>query len=122
MGHESALAEPRASRDTGGTGPTPPAGGCTAAYSVVGQWSGGFQASVKVTAGTTAITGWTVTWHYAGGQTVTQIWNATLTSSGSQVTARNVGYNGALGAGASTEFGFLGSGTGEIPALTCAAT
>jgi lysophospholipase L1-like esterase len=107
--------------EPGGTGPTPPAGGCTATYSVVGQWSGGFQASVKVTVGTTAITGWTVTWRYDGGQTVTQVWSATLTSSGSQVTARNVGYNGALGAGASTEFGFLGSGTSEVPALTCAA-
>ncbi|GAA0319775.1 cellulose binding domain-containing protein [Actinoallomurus spadix] len=114
--------------DTGGGGPTPtpPPGDrtCTAAYTLTGQWSGGFQASVTVTAGSTAITGWTVTWRYAGGQTVTQAWNATVTSSGSAVTARNAGYNGALAAGASAEFGFLGTSTGvnEVPTLTCTAT
>jgi lysophospholipase L1-like esterase len=107
--------------------PTPtPTGGriCTAAYSLAGQWSGGFQASVKVTAGSAPIAGWTVTWRYAGGQTVTQAWNATVASSGSTVTARNVGYNGALGAGAAAEFGFLGNapGANEVPALTCTAT
>ncbi|MCO5995560.1 cellulose binding domain-containing protein [Actinoallomurus rhizosphaericola] len=105
--------------------PTPPPGGrtCTAAYTVTGQWSGGFQASVTVTAGSTAITGWTVTWRYANGQAVTQAWNATVTSSGSAVTARNVGYNGALAAGAGAEFGFLGTSTGvnEVPTLTCTA-
>ncbi|WP_438872991.1 cellulose binding domain-containing protein [Paractinoplanes hotanensis] len=45
---------------------------------------------------------------YANGQAVTQAWNATVTSSGSAVTARNVSYNGALAAGAGTQFGFLG--------------
>ncbi|MEV5710891.1 cellulose binding domain-containing protein [Actinoallomurus sp. NPDC052274] len=105
-----------------GGGTTPPPGGCAAKYTVVGQWSGGFQASVTVTAGSSAITGWTVTWHYSGGQSVTQAWNATVGGSGSTITAHNVGYNGALGAGASTDFGFIGSGSGgEVPALTCTA-
>ncbi len=108
--------------EPGSTSPSPPTGACTAAYSIVGQWPGGFQAAVKVTAGSAAITGWTVTWHYTGGQTITQIWSATLTGSGSQVTAGNVGYNGALGAGASTEFGFLASGAPETPTTTCTAS
>jgi hypothetical protein len=40
------------------------------------------------------------------------------------VTARNVAYNGALGAGASTAFGFLGSwtGTNAAPTPTCTAS
>lgn len=104
---------------------TPPAGrACTAAYSVVGQWAGGFQAEVKVTAGTQAVTGWTVTWTYGNGQAVTQAWNAAVTSSGPAVTARNVSYNGSLAAGAGTTFGFLGSwnGTNSVPALTCTAS
>jgi mannan endo-1,4-beta-mannosidase len=104
---------------------TPPAGrACTATYAVTGQWTGGFQAEVKVTAGSQAVTGWTVTWTYANGQAVTQAWNATVTSSGSAVTARNVSYNGSLGAGASTTFGFLGSwnGTNAVPVVTCSAT
>ncbi|MFY1575244.1 cellulase family glycosylhydrolase [Verrucosispora sp. WMMD703] len=102
----------------------PPSAGCTATYSISGQWQGGFQGEVRVTAGTSAINGWTVRWTYANGQTVTQSWNATVTSSGSTVTARNVSYNGRLGAGASTTFGFLGSwnGTNSAPAVACTAS
>jgi mannan endo-1,4-beta-mannosidase len=101
----------------------PPGGGCTATYSNAGQWAGGFQGDVKVTAGGAAVNGWTVTLSFADGQTVTQSWNAGVTSSGSTVTARNVSYNGRLAAAASTNFGFLGSwtGTNTAPALTCAA-
>jgi mannan endo-1,4-beta-mannosidase len=79
---------------------------------------------VRVTAGTAPITGWTITWTYANGQTVSQAWNATVTTSGTSVTARNVAYNGSLGAGASTAFGFLGSWTSanSVPAVTCTAT
>jgi cellulase/cellobiase CelA1 len=105
---------------------TPPPGGrsCTAAYSVTSQWSGGFQAEVRVTAGSTAISGWTVTWTFSSGQSVSQSWNATVTSSGTGVTARNVSYNGSLAAGAGTAFGFIGSGTGanSVTSLTCTAT
>ncbi len=89
---------------------TPPAGGgrCTATYAIVGQqWPGGFQGAVTVTAGSSAISSWTVTWQLASGQTITQSWSTTLSTSGSAVTARNVSYNGSLGAGASTQFGFL---------------
>ncbi|WP_250008716.1 cellulase family glycosylhydrolase [Actinoplanes sp. M2I2] len=101
----------------------PPTGACTATYATTGQWAGGFQADVKVTAGAAAIKGWAVTWTFANGQSVSQAWNATVTSSGSTVTAKNAGYNGSLAAGASAQFGFLGSwnGTNSIPAVTCAA-
>ncbi|MFD6637169.1 cellulase family glycosylhydrolase [Micromonospora chalcea] len=99
----------------------PPSGGCTATYTVGNSWQGGFQGEVKVTAGAAAITGWTVRWTYANGQSVTQAWNATVSSSGSAYTARNVDYNGRLGAGASTSFGFIGTwtGTNPTPAVTC---
>ncbi|MGC5050915.1 cellulase family glycosylhydrolase [Micromonospora sp. DT48] len=102
----------------------PPSAGCTATYSISNEWQGGFQGEVQVTAGTSAIDGWTVRWTYANGQTVTQSWNATVTSSGSTVTARNVDYNGRLGAGASTTFGFLGSwnGTNPAPTVSCTAS
>lgn len=104
---------------------TPPSGACTATYSVVGQWPSGFQGEVKVTAGSSAINAWTVTWTYANGQTVSQAWSATVTSSGSAITAKNVGYNGKLAASASTTFGFLGSwnnSTNSVPALSCTAS
>ncbi|MFR9779809.1 cellulase family glycosylhydrolase [Micromonospora sp. MS34] len=102
----------------------PPSGGCTASYTIVNSWQGGFQGAVKVTAGSAAINGWSTRWTFANGQTITQSWNATISNSGSTYTARNMDYNGRLGAGASTTFGFLGSwnGTNAIPAVTCTAS
>lgn len=105
---------------------TPPAPGrsCTATYSVSGQWTGGFQGAVRVTAGSAPITGWRVTWAFGNGQTISQSWEAIITTSGSTVTATNVAHNGALGAGASTNFGFIGSwnGTNPLPTPSCTAT
>ncbi|MDQ0368319.1 cellulase family glycosylhydrolase [Catenuloplanes indicus] len=110
---------------TGSPAPSPTGGtaGCTATYTVGSQWSGGFQGDVKVSAGR-AIDGWTVTWTFGSGQAVSNAWNATVTSSGSTVTAKNVSYNGKLSAGGSTSFGFLGSWTGSnpVPAVTCTAS
>jgi mannan endo-1,4-beta-mannosidase len=92
---------------------------------VVNQWPGGFQGSVRVTAGGAAITGWTVTWTFANGQTITSAWNTAVTGNGSSVTARNLSYNGAVNAGASTEFGFTASwnnSANSAPPTACAAT
>ena len=105
---------------------TPPtgAGTCSAAYRSVNQWPGGFQGEVTVTAGGSTIGFWTVTMTFPNGQQLSQIWNATSTTSGSVVTARSVSWNGRLGAGATTTFGFLGSWTGSngAPTLSCSAT
>ncbi|TDV57320.1 cellulose binding domain-containing protein [Actinophytocola oryzae] len=103
-----------------GDDPTPPTGTCAATYALTGQWSGGFQASVTVTAGS-SLTGWAVTLRYGNGQTVNQAWNATITRTGDTFTARDAGYNGTLAPGARAEFGFLASGAAETPTLTCAA-
>ncbi|MDG4791137.1 carbohydrate-binding domain-containing protein [Micromonospora sp. WMMD1102] len=106
------------------TTPPPGTGGCTASYAVTSQWQGGFQGDVRVTAGSSAIRGWRVTWTFGNGQTISQSWNATISASGSVVTATNVAFNGALGAGASTTFGFIGTwnGSNTAPAVTCTAT
>ncbi|MFB9446915.1 glycoside hydrolase family 6 protein [Dactylosporangium vinaceum] len=111
-GSPSASTSP--SRTGGGGG-----GGCSAVYQTTSAWQGGFQGNVTVTAGASAISNWTVTWTLAGGQSITQLWNGTLTTSGSAVTVRNVSYNGSLNAGGSTQFGFTGSGNASTPALTC---
>ncbi|SCL50246.1 chitin-binding protein [Micromonospora citrea] len=99
----------------------PPAGACTATYRVTGQWGGGFQGEVTVTAGGGAVKGWSVNWTYADGQQVTSAWNATVTTSGTRVVARNAAHNGSLSPGASTTFGFLGSwsGANSTPVPTC---
>ncbi|MEU8081762.1 cellulose binding domain-containing protein [Catellatospora citrea] len=96
-----------------------PGAGCSAGYRLVNSWPGGFQAEVTVTAGSAPITGWTVGWTLAGGQSITQLWSGTLSSNGQSVTVRNVSYNGNLSAGASATFGFLAGGTPSTPALAC---
>ena len=104
---------------------SPPASGsCTATYAVTSTWPGNFGAQVTVTAGNAPISAWTVTWTFANGQTISQIWNGTLTTSGANVTVRNVGYNGTLAANTSTTFGFNATtgSTNASPTLRCAGT
>ena len=85
------------------------------------QWSGAYQASVTVKAGSAAIKGWAVTLGYGAAQTVQQSWNATVLTSGNQIQASNATYNGALGAGGSATFGFIATGTPSTPTVTCSA-
>ncbi len=96
-------------------------GGCTATYTITNQWQGGFGAAVLVTNGAAPSTAWTVTWTFANGQTITQIWSGQDTPNGSAHSVRNMSYNGDLGAGQSTSFGFNGTwnGANSVPALTC---
>ncbi|MFF0644678.1 xyloglucanase [Streptomyces tendae] len=103
--------------DTGGgtdPGPDPtPTGACEVTYTVTNQWSGGFQADVRLTnTGTSAWNGWSLDWSFPGDQKVTQMWNAEHTQSGTSVTARNVGWNAGVAPGASVGFGFTGSWSG----------
>lgn len=96
-----------------------PGGACSATYRTVNSWPGGFQGEVTVTAGASPINGWTVRWTLGSGQTISQVWNGTLTTSGSSVSVGNASYDGSLGASASTTFGFLANGTASTPALSC---
>jgi endo-1,4-beta-xylanase len=91
------------------------AAGCSVTYAVSSQWQGGFGANVSVTNLGDPLNGWTLAWSYGAGQQVTQAWNATVTQSGAQVTAQNVGYNGAVATNATVSFGFNGSWTTSNP-------
>jgi cellulose 1,4-beta-cellobiosidase len=102
------------------------ASSCSAAYSVPTDWGAGFTAAITVTDnGTSAITGWTLTYSYTGNQTLQSGWNGTWTQSGKTVTVTNLSYNGSLAAGASTSLGanFNYSGTNTAPtSVTCTPT
>ncbi|MFG2934314.1 cellulose binding domain-containing protein [Streptomyces sp. NPDC048282] len=96
----------------GGTDPTP-TGACAVAYTITNQWTGGFQADVRLTnTGATSWTSWSLGWSFPNGQTIGQLWNADWTQSGAAVTAKNVSWNGTVAAGSSVSFGFTGSWTG----------
>ncbi|MGP2437288.1 cellulose binding domain-containing protein [Streptomyces sp. JW3] len=107
--------------DTSGTGTDPgtdpepePTGACSVTYTITNQWSGGFQADVKLTnTGPAAWNGWALTWSFPGGQKVSQMWNAEHSASGAAVTAKNVGWNGTVAAGSSVGFGFTGEWSGS---------
>lgn len=100
---------------------TPPAGaGCSASVSI-NQWTGGFVATVRVTAGSSPINGWTVAMTLPSGATITNAWNSNRSGNSGAVQFTNVAYNGAIAAGQSTEFGFQGTGTGGGMAPTCSA-
>jgi endo-1,4-beta-xylanase len=100
---------------------TPPTGaGCSATVSL-NQWTGGFVATIRVTAGSTALAGWTVGLTRPGGAAITNTWNAQVSGSSGAVSFGNVSYNGSVAAGKYTEFGFQGTGTGPSGTPTCAA-
>ncbi|MGW2824986.1 cellulose binding domain-containing protein [Streptomyces sp. NPDC001443] len=86
---------------------------CTVQYSVVSQWDSGFQGTVSITNNTAAVSSWSLSFDFAGGQKVTQGWNAKWSQSGTTVTATNESYNGSLGTGASVSAGFIASWSGS---------
>jgi cellulase/cellobiase CelA1 len=97
---------------------------CTAAYSVPTQWNTGFTATLTVTSGATAITGWTVTLTYpaTGNQVLQAGWNGGWSQSGKTVTVSNLPYNGNLAAATTlTGIGAVFSGTSSPPIITCTA-
>ncbi|MFD9302418.1 glycosyl hydrolase family 18 protein [Streptomyces sp. NPDC060048] len=95
-------------------GPAEAAAAATATYTKVSDWGSGFEGkwTVKNT-GTTTLSSWTVEWDYPAGTAVTSAWDATVTSSGTHWTGKNVGWNGTLAPGATISFGFNGTGSGS---------
>ncbi|NYI07318.1 glycoside hydrolase family 18 chitinase [Allostreptomyces psammosilenae] len=86
----------------------------TATFTKTQDWGTGFGGSWTVrNTGTTAITGWTLEWDFPAGTTVGSFWDAAITRSGDHYTARNLSWNGSLAPGASTTFGFNGTGSGS---------
>ncbi|MFG3697677.1 cellulose binding domain-containing protein [Micromonospora sp. NPDC047620] len=51
---------------------------------------------------------WNLTYNLPSGQQVTNAWNATVTQSGSAVSARNVSFNGSIAPGGTANFGYQG--------------
>ncbi|NES15048.1 MULTISPECIES: lytic polysaccharide monooxygenase [Micromonospora] len=100
----------------------PPGGDCMAVYKVVSAWGGGFQGEVEImNHSSRTYAGWTATWTWPSGQTLTQVWNGTASTSGTTVSVSNVSYNGSIPPEGTTTFGFLAntSGTNALPTVTC---
>lgn len=92
-------------------------GGCTATYAQDNSWQGGFQGQLKVTnTGGGAVNPWQITWTWPSGVTLASGWNATVTQSGTTITAAAPSYSPSLAAGASITVGFTANGTASTPA------
>ncbi len=95
---------------------------CTVDYAISSQWPGGFGAALTIVDnGSTALTSWTLTWSFANGQTITQLWNGAETQSGANVTVTNLSYNGSIPAGGTLAgVGFNGSWNNTTNAIPTA--
>jgi len=92
--------------------------GCKVTYSISSQWQGGFGASVTIDNLGDAVSSWRLGWTFGAGQTVAQLWNGTVSQSGSQVTVTNASYNGSVPSGGSVNFGFNGNSPSSNPIPT----
>lgn len=88
---------------------------CTASYTLVKQWYGGFQAEVRITPRAT-INDWTVRWTYTNGQRVTQMWNGEFTQDGDTVVITPANYDDTVAAGATLPLGYQGTSSTYNPA------
>src|SRR5256714_6585168 len=96
--------------------PAQAATGVTATFTKDSDWGSGYQAKYAITNGSSAaISSWTVAFDLPAGLTAGSYWDATLTTSGQHVTAKNREYNGSVAPGASASFGFLVNGGSGAP-------
>ncbi|MBO9555983.1 cellulase family glycosylhydrolase [Cellulomonas sp.] len=93
------------------------AAGCKVEYTVTNQWNDGFGANVVLTNLGDDVNGWTVGWTFPSGQKVTNLWNGTVTQSGSTVSVKDAGWNASVRKGGTASFGFNGtwSGANAVP-------
>jgi chitodextrinase len=98
-------------------------GGCTATATVQSQWAQGYVLEITVSnPGSSAISGWVVSFTLPSGHTIVNAWNAVVQVSGQSVTAGNMPYNGNLGPGQSTGWGFQASRSSGSPPTSFSCT
>ncbi|WP_437621047.1 cellulose binding domain-containing protein [Sorangium sp. So ce1151] len=98
------------------SGLSSPDGTFEAELTLPAQWGDGYCASVTIKNTSASNTDPTTSWGVViglNGSTLSNAWNVRVTPSEGQFTAINEDYNGELKAGASTEWGFCGNGTGR---------
>uniref|UniRef100_UPI0035716C75 cellulose binding domain-containing protein n=1 Tax=Catellatospora bangladeshensis TaxID=310355 RepID=UPI0035716C75 len=88
-----------------------PGGGCTRVITIINSWPGGYQAEIKVTnTGTSALNPWNATWTVPSGVTLSSGWNATVTQSGTTITAAAPSWSPSLAASGSVTIGYTATG------------
>jgi Cellulose binding domain len=100
-------------------------GACSLTSSVTNSWSGGYQLQLTVSnTGTAPISGWTASFMFGDtAESIASSWNATVSQTGSQVSAANASFDGSIAAGSQTTFGMVVNGANSsLSALSCTGT
>ncbi|PRY36654.1 cellulase family glycosylhydrolase [Umezawaea tangerina] len=85
---------------------------------VAKDWGSGFGATVTIgNLGSSAVTGWALTYSYSGNQALQQGWNGVWSQSGKKITVANTTWNATIPANGSASAGanFAYSGTNTAP-------
>jgi len=96
-------------------------GGCTVDYTISPQNSSQFGANITIiNGGSTALSGWSLTWTFANGQTIASSWNGTVSQSGANVTVSEQSgqsWENIPAGGSYSGFGFNGTWNGTTNAI-----
>jgi hypothetical protein len=97
---------------------------CQVTYTVSEQFPSHFEASITVkNAGTTAFNSWRLTWTFADGQVITNLFGASYAQAGASVTATSLPWDSVIQPGSTvTSVGFYATWnnvTNSIPRVTC---
>lgn len=96
--------------------------GCTLTSSVISSWPGGYQVQFTVTNnGTAPSTGWSAGFSFADAtESIASSWSATVSQSGTAVSAASVSYDGAIPAGGAVTWGMVVNGGSQaLSGLRC---
>ena len=95
----------------GGTTDPPPPASCAVTYHVDNTWQGGFIATVTLkNTGGSALKNWALGWTVPSGTQITGGWNATVTQTGQQASAKAPTWAPDLAGGASVSIGIQATG------------
>ncbi|KPL90283.1 cellulase family glycosylhydrolase [Herpetosiphon geysericola] len=99
------------------TKPTAAAAACEVTYTISNQWETGFTANVSVKNIGIGLNSWQLSWGFAGNQTITNLWNGTLSQTGPNVSVANSAWAASLPSNGTASFGFQASysGTNAVP-------
>ncbi|MCP2259928.1 Glycosyl hydrolases family 18 [Streptoalloteichus tenebrarius] len=86
--------------------------GPTATFATTSAWDSGYTGRYTITAGSSTLDNWTLEFDLPSGSGVTSAWDAAMTRDGDHYRFTPRDYNRTVQPGASTSFGFNGTGTG----------
>ncbi|WP_110515234.1 cellulase family glycosylhydrolase [Herpetosiphon llansteffanensis] len=95
------------------TKPTAAAATCEVTYTISNQWETGFTANVSVKNLGIGLNNWQLGWDFAGNQTITNLWNGTLSQTGPSVSVANPAWAASLPSNGTASFGFQASYSGS---------